>query len=348
MPRLYADARRAARARLRHRRRGVPPFLRIGLVDRRRPRRQSVRRRRHARVRDPRAGGASRSSTTSTKCIGSAPSCRCRRASSRRRRSCCALAAAAHDANPHRQDEPYRQALIGIYARLAATRRRAVRLRAAARAARRRCRRTRTPARVPRGPRHDRARRSRRTARRRSPRGRLEPLRARGRRVRLSSRGARPAPEQRRARGGRRASCCARAGVAADYAQLDEAARVDAARARARQPAPARIAASRLFASARVSELAILRAAADIHRALRRGGAAELRDLQVPVGVRPAGGGGAAEGSRTAARRRARRQHRPAVRDDRRPRALRRRSCARRSRCRSIARWSPAAATGRK
>jgi phosphoenolpyruvate carboxylase len=32
-----------------------------------------------------------------------------------------ALAAAAHDANPHRQDEPYRQALVGVYARLAAT-----------------------------------------------------------------------------------------------------------------------------------------------------------------------------------------------------------------------------------
>jgi phosphoenolpyruvate carboxylase len=32
-----------------------------------------------------------------------------------------ALAAIAHDANPHRQDEPYRQALVGVYARLAAT-----------------------------------------------------------------------------------------------------------------------------------------------------------------------------------------------------------------------------------
>ncbi len=32
-----------------------------------------------------------------------------------------ALAKAAHDGNPHRQDEPYRQALVGIYARLAAT-----------------------------------------------------------------------------------------------------------------------------------------------------------------------------------------------------------------------------------
>ena len=32
-----------------------------------------------------------------------------------------ALADAAHDRNPHRQDEPYRQALVGMYARLAAT-----------------------------------------------------------------------------------------------------------------------------------------------------------------------------------------------------------------------------------
>jgi phosphoenolpyruvate carboxylase len=32
-----------------------------------------------------------------------------------------ALAATAHDENPHRQDEPYRNALVGIYARVAAT-----------------------------------------------------------------------------------------------------------------------------------------------------------------------------------------------------------------------------------
>jgi phosphoenolpyruvate carboxylase len=32
-----------------------------------------------------------------------------------------ALAAAGHDANPHRKDEPYRQALIGVYGRIAAT-----------------------------------------------------------------------------------------------------------------------------------------------------------------------------------------------------------------------------------
>src|SRR6202163_101721 len=32
-----------------------------------------------------------------------------------------ALAHEGHDANPHRKDEPYRQALIGVYARIAAT-----------------------------------------------------------------------------------------------------------------------------------------------------------------------------------------------------------------------------------
>ena len=31
------------------------------------------------------------------------------------------LAAASRDANPHREDEPYRRALVGVYARLAAT-----------------------------------------------------------------------------------------------------------------------------------------------------------------------------------------------------------------------------------
>ena len=46
-----------------------------------------------------------------------------------------ALAEASHDGNPHRQDEPYRQALVGIYARLAATMRIAGRKIAGSRAA---------------------------------------------------------------------------------------------------------------------------------------------------------------------------------------------------------------------
>jgi phosphoenolpyruvate carboxylase len=50
-----------------------------------------------------------------------------------------ALAAAARDPNPHRADEPYRQALSGVYARVAGHRERARRLRAAAPAARRAC-----------------------------------------------------------------------------------------------------------------------------------------------------------------------------------------------------------------
>ena len=54
-----------------------------------------------------------------------------------------ALAAAAHDTNRHRDDEPYRQALIGIYARVAATAADAVGLRPAARARTPTCRRTR-------------------------------------------------------------------------------------------------------------------------------------------------------------------------------------------------------------
>ena len=68
-----------------------------------------------------RAGGASRSRTTSTKSTGWAPSCRCRRGSCSRRRRCSRWRRTRTTTNPHRHDEPYRQALIGIYARLAAT-----------------------------------------------------------------------------------------------------------------------------------------------------------------------------------------------------------------------------------
>ena len=56
---------------------------------------------------------------------------------------------------------------------------------------------------------------------------------------------------------------------------------------------------------------------------VRRSGAAQLRDLEVPVGLRPARGRGAAEGGRAAGGRPARARHRAAVRDDRRSRALR-------------------------
>ena len=91
-----------------------------GLVDRRRSRRQSECRRRNARPRDRRAGDG---------CIfllsGTDPSAWRRAvvvgAVGHATPELLALAAAAHDANPHRKDEPYRQALVGIYSRAAAT-----------------------------------------------------------------------------------------------------------------------------------------------------------------------------------------------------------------------------------
>ena len=59
--------------------------------------------------------------TISTRCIGWARSSRCRRAWLSLRRALARLAEAGGDANPHREDEPYRRALTGVYARLAAT-----------------------------------------------------------------------------------------------------------------------------------------------------------------------------------------------------------------------------------
>ena len=100
-----------------------------------------------------------------------------------------ALAEAAHDTNPHRNDEPYRQALIGIYAPRRRDRRRAVELRSAARAARRPAA-VRELRRAPRRPARDRslARAARRDAARRRSARAADP---RGRSVRLSPRGAR-------------------------------------------------------------------------------------------------------------------------------------------------------------
>ena len=50
-----------------------------------------------------------------------APNCRCRPCSVASSPALQALADASPDQSPHRTDEPYRRALIGIYARLAAT-----------------------------------------------------------------------------------------------------------------------------------------------------------------------------------------------------------------------------------
>ena len=114
------------------------------------------------------------------------------------------LAATAHDENPHRGDEPYRQALIGIYARVAATAG-ALAGYVPPRAPHADLPPYATPAGAPRGTAHDRrvARHARGgAARRGTPRA----ADARGRGLRLPPGRARPAPECRRARGrGRRA-----------------------------------------------------------------------------------------------------------------------------------------------
>ena len=140
---------------------------------------------------------------------------------------------------------------------------------------------------------------------------------ARGRRRRL-----------RGARRGRRASrCCARA----------------------REPAPAALAAIVDYSERARSELAILRRGGRRARgASARDALPQLHHLATASRCATCWRCAAAEGSRAAQAARARAldaRHRAAVRDDRRPARLRPRSCARRSRCRSIARWSRRAAT---
>ena len=272
-------------------------------------------------VRDSRARRRRASSTTSTKCIASAPSCRCRRGSSRRRLSSRRWRRRRSDANPHRQDEPYRQALIGVYARLAATARALTDLVAGARDARRAravCERRR----VRRGPGHDR--RVARVARRASARGAAaRSAAARRRRVRLPPRG--------RSTCGRTATCtrrsspsCSRgAGVVDDYAALDEAARVAllVARARAARGRCIRRHLRLLRAHARASSRSCAVAA---RRSIARYGAAALPNYVISkcqsvsdlLEVARAAEGGRACCATSAAGR----QHRAAVRDDRRPR----------------------------
>jgi hypothetical protein len=175
--------------------------------------------------------------------------------------------------------------------------------------------------------------------------GRLVPLIRRRGSVRIPPRRARPAAELGRARDGHR-ELLARAGASVDYKSLAEPARIALLSAELESPGSC---------TRRISRTPTSRAraggAGSCRRhppPLRRGRAAELRDLEVPVGLRPARSRGPAQGGRAAARQRARGQHRPAVRDDRRPRALARGHARRRSRCRSTAAGSTAATDGRK
>ena len=291
VPRLYLALERRSRAArsASARRCALPPFLRLGSwIGGDRDGNPFV-------IADDAA--TTRSRAQATRRVRALP----RRDPPARRRAVAVDAARAADAgaagarrrartttNPHRADEPYRQALIGIYARARRDGAGARRLRAAARAARRRCRRTR---------------------RRTSSLADLATIEAS-----LATHGAAPLAAGRLVPLMRAvevfgfhlaaldlrqnadvheavvAELLARAGVAADYAALAEAERVALL---ARELASPRLLHSPhldVFASASRSELAILDAAARHPSPLRRGGAAELRDLEVPVGVRPARG----------------------------------------------------------
>ena len=225
------------------------------------------------------------------------------------------LAASAHDDNPHRADEPYRQALIGIYARLAATARALVGY---------------VPPLAPHGEQPPYA----------TPAELAADLQTIARS--LSAHGAAPLAEGRLEPLRRAvdvfgfhlavldlrqnadvhetvvAELLAQAGVAADYAALAEDERVALL---VRELAGPRLLHSPhlAYSERTASELAIVAVAAGIHRTLRRRRAPALRDLEVPVGVRPARGRDPAEGSRSAAGEDARPRHRAAVRDHRRP-----------------------------
>ncbi len=237
-----------------------------------------------------------------------------------------ALADASPDRSEHRSDEPYRRALTGMYARLAATLRELTGTEALRHAL------------APQNPyadaaelladlRHD-PRLARRPPGAGAGRAAARAAAARGAGVRLPPRQRRPAAELGQARGGgRRAAARTRASSPTTPALgEDDAARAAARRAR-RRAAAAR--AGRRVLAARRRRAGGLRDGARAARAPRRRRRAPLHHLAHRGGERPARSAGAAEGGRPRARhaRRARgraagggRPHRlAAVRDHRRP-----------------------------
>ena len=234
-------ARDAARGRFGIEAPRVPPFLRMGSwIGGDRDGNPFVDARDACATRSARRA-ASRSSTTSTKCIALGAelslSTRLDRADAGAARAGRARRAMP---NPHRQDEPYRQALIGVYARLAATARALDRPASRARAPHVDAPPYATPPSS--SPTCDMIDASLAThgaaplaARR------LDAVAARRRRVRLPPRGARPAPELRRARGASSASCSQRAGVAPTTRRSTSRQRVALLVRELAQPAAARI-----------------------------------------------------------------------------------------------------------
>ena len=169
------------------------------LVDRRRPRRQSLRHRRRARRGDAAAERARARPSISTNCTSSAANCRSPPASPRSRPNSPRSPSAPPTIRCTRRDEPYRRAITGMYSRLAKTARDLDHVVA-----------LRQP--IVDAPPYATAAEfaadldviaaslTRERRRRSSRRGRLRALAPRRRRVRLPSRADRPAAEFRRAR----------------------------------------------------------------------------------------------------------------------------------------------------
>ena len=218
--------------------------------------------------------------TTSTPSTRWAASCRCRRGWCSRRPSCWRSPPTRTTRIRTAQDEPYRQALIGIYAR---ARRHGARRSPAARPRARRtasCRRTRRrTSSAPTSRTIDASLAAHGAALAGDAAG-CAPLHARRRGVRLPPRVARPAPERRRARGGRRRAARARR----RRRRLRSRCRRPSASRCSRASSPRRGRCIRRISRTRErtrSELAILARRGRHPSPLRRRGAAELRDLEV-------------------------------------------------------------------
>ena len=125
LPRVAAPLRRDRGQARRHFRRAAREADRLvparRLVDRRRPRRQSVRHRRRAQRGDAAAERRARSAIISTSCTSSAANCRSPPISPRSARSLPRSPTRSDDSAAARRDEPYRRAITGMYSRLAKT-----------------------------------------------------------------------------------------------------------------------------------------------------------------------------------------------------------------------------------
>ena len=121
LPRLYGAIEDKLERARRSPARADPLVPAHRLVDRRRPRRQSLRHRGRAQRGDAAAERAGARPTISTNCMNSAPNCRSPPIWCPSARSCTRLPTAPPIPPLARREEPYRRAITGMYSRLART-----------------------------------------------------------------------------------------------------------------------------------------------------------------------------------------------------------------------------------